>query len=186
MAKSYLFLANGCEECEALLVVDLLRRAGIDLVTVSLTDEKEILSAHNVPIRADITIAEVGQDADLLVLPGGLPGTEYLAESDALDKIIRDYHDAGKYLAAVCAGPSVYGRKGLLRGRKATCYPGFERYLQDAEYTADAVTVDGQFITANGLGACFVFPFKLIELLTDRQTAQDVADAVQFRGSLLP
>ncbi|MDO5695388.1 MAG: DJ-1/PfpI family protein [Eubacteriales bacterium] len=188
MKEVLLFLAEGFEECEALIVVDLFRRADIDIRTVSVTGDKEVVSAHNVRITADESIEDIWEDVwqgivepEMIILPGGMPGTEYLDRSRYLKRIIERQASRNGKIAAICAAPSILGRRGLLAGRRATCYPGFENFLSDAEYTADPVTVDGNYITANGLGAAVDFALTLIGELRDKEVADGVAQAILHR-----
>ena len=143
MAKIYVFLADGCEEIEALTPVDLLRRAGEDVCTVSIMGRKEVTGSHKITILADETIEE-GEfdDGDMLVLPGGMPGTLNLAGNETLAALIRSYDDQGKKLVAICAAPSILGVMGILKDKNAVCFPGFEEKLAGANVLdVPAVTV---------------------------------------------
>lgn len=181
MSKVYVFFAPGCEEVEGLTVVDLLRRAGVDTSIVSMGEELTIVSSHKVAITADLMFDDIKEDADMLVLPGGLPGTDNLAAHKGLAKMIEEYNQKGKYLAAVCAAPSVYGMMNLLENRCATCYPSFEDKLLGANFLAENVVVDGNFITSRGLGTCIDFGLKLVELLMDRDKADQLAKKIIYR-----
>lgn len=181
MKKAYLFFATGFEEVEALTVVDILRRGGVDCKTVSVTGDYDVTSSHAVTVRADLLFEEQGlEDGDMLILPGGIPGTPNLKAHAGLDKLIRHYHEAGKYLAAVCAAPTVYGEKGLLQGRKATCFPGMESGLVGAEHREDKVVCDGQFITSRGMGTCIDFGLTLLAKLTDEANAQTIGQKIVY------
>lgn len=181
MKKAYLFFATGFEEVEALTVVDILRRGGVDCKTVSITGDYDVTSSHAVTIRADLLFEEQSlEDGDMLILPGGIPGTPNLKAHAGLDKLIRQYHEAGKYLAAVCAAPTVYGEKGLLQGRKATCFPGMESGLVGAEHREDKVVCDGQFITSRGMGTCIDFGLTLLAKLTDEANAQTIGQKIVY------
>lgn len=181
MKKAYLFFATGFEEVEALTVVDILRRGGVDCKTVSVTGDYDVTSSHAVTIRADLLFEEQSlKDGDMLILPGGIPGTPNLKAHAGLDKLIRQYHEAGKYLAAVCAAPTVYGEKGLLQGRKATCFPGMESGLVGAEHREDKVVCDGQFITSRGMGTCIDFGLTLLAKLTDEGNAQTIGQKIVY------
>ncbi len=181
MKKAYLFFATGFEEVEALTVVDILRRGGVDCKTVSVTGDYDVTSSHAVTVRADLLFEEQGlKDGDMLILPGGIPGTPNLKAHAGLDKLIRQYHEAGKYLAAVCAAPTVYGEKGLLQGRKATCFPGMESGLVGAEHREDKVVCDGQFITSRGMGTCIDFGLTLLAKLTDEANAQTIGQKIVY------
>lgn len=160
----YLFLATGFEDIEALAPLDIIRRAGLDITTVSITGEKIVYSAHGVGVVADALLADVDLNgADMLVLPGGLPGSTNLDECEPLRQAILKHHAEGKPLAAICAAPMVYGHMGILEGVKATCYPGVQGQLKGAEYTGEIVTKDGQFITGRGPGAAMAFGYAIAE-----------------------
>ena len=147
----HLFLADGFEEIEALATVDVLRRCGIEVQTVSVTEEIIVEGAHGVGVVADELLESVDvTDSEALILPGGMPGAETLANTLKLQEILKVHAAKGGLCCAICAAPMVLGRLGLLKGRRATCYPGFEKFLEGAEYTATAVEEDGSFITANG------------------------------------
>lgn len=181
MKKAYLFYATGFEEVEALTVVDLLRRGGVDCRTVSITGDYDVTGSHNITIRADQVFEEDNmEDGDMLILPGGMPGTLNLKAHDGLDALIRTYEKNGRYLAAVCAAPTVFGEKGLLEGKKATCYPGMEDGLKGAAVLTDPVVTDGQFITSRGMGTCIAFGLRLLALLTDEATAEDIGKKVVY------
>ncbi len=163
MNTIYLFLADGFEDVEALGTVDILRRAGLHVRTVSIMKRLEVHSAHGITVRAD----ELFEDADhtlgeMLILPGGMPGASHLKDHNGLRAEIRMMAREGKSLAAICAAPMVYGDMGLLAGRRATCYPGFEKFLQDATYTAAPVEQDGNFITGKGPGVTFDFALAIV------------------------
>ena len=182
MSKVYVFMADGTEEVEALTVIDLLRRAKVDVVTVSVMEEKKIISSHNIGIEADELYGQSDyMDGDMIVLPGGMPGTTHLKNHEGLRKVLFFYRDTGKYLAAICAAPSVYGWNGMLEGKKAICYPGFEEELTGAIIANDGVVTDGQFITSKGLGTAIDFSLELITLLVNKETADNIAKAVQYR-----
>ena len=182
MSKVYVFMADGTEEVEALTVIDLLRRAKVEVVTVSIMESKKIISSHKIGIEADERYGESDyMDGDMLVLPGGMPGTTHLKNHEELRKVLFSYRDAGKYLAAICAAPSVYGWNGMLEGKKAICYPGFEEELKGAIVTDENVVTDGQFITSKGLGTAIDFSLELITLLVNAETAENIAKSVQYR-----
>ena len=164
MKTIIVFLAEGFEEIEALTPVDVLRRAGLVVQTVSIMDEQVVAGAHGVPVLADKMFAEINpEDAEMILLPGGLPGATNLDAHEGLGQLISDFAKAEKPLAAICAAPLVFGNRGLLQGKKATCYPGFETYLQGAEYTAALVEKDANFITGKGPGAAMEFAFAIVE-----------------------
>ncbi len=185
MSKVYILMADGFEEIEGITVVDLLRRARIDIKMVSITDTLKVVTSHNIEIKADILLSDIINEgeqemADMLVLPGGMKGTNNLKASAEVDSLIRKYQAAGKYLAAVCAAPTVYGEKGLLEGKKATCYPGLEDGLVGAVKMKDNVVVDGQFITSRGFGTSIDFGLKMIELLISAEKAQEIGTQIVY------
>ena len=183
MSKAVVLLAEGFEDVEAVAPIDLMRRAGVEVVTASITDDKVVKSSHGIPMTADITISALDGVADLLFLPGGGVGTNNLKASEAVAELIRAYLDAGKYLTAICAAPTVYGQMGLLEGKKATCYPGLEGQLLGAEWTGEDVNVavDGKFITSRGLGTSIDFGLKLVEVLVSKEKAEDIAGKVVYK-----
>ena len=173
--KAYIFLTTGFEEIEAICIIDILRRAGVNVETVSITNYKKILGAHNITILADTPIFEKINllDGDMLILPGGQPGTKNLNTCEKLKKLIQTYHDQNKYIAAICAAPLVFGEMGLLKGKRATCYPGYEGLLLGAEFAGnERVVVDGNIITSKGVGTAIEFSLKLVELLVGKKTAE--------------
>jgi len=181
MAKVYEFLATGFEDIEALIPLDIMRRGGVEFKTVSITGNKTVETAHGVKIEADLLFEEADlSDADLLMLPGGLPGATNLNMHKDLKKALVSQNEKGKMIAAICAAPLVLGRLGLLKGRRATCYPGFEKYMEGAEYTHELYTVDGNITTGEGPAATFPYAYALLSALTDRQTADGVADGMRF------
>lgn len=177
----YVFLAEGFEDIEALAPVDILRRAGLEVETVSITDEIVVRSAHGVGVVADRTLAEIDfDDAELMFLPGGLPGATNLDACQELREGLTGHFKAGRPIAAICAAPLVLGRLGILEGRRATCYPGFEGELKGADYTAALVEQDGQFITGKGPGAAMELGYVLVELLKDKQTADALREGMMY------
>lgn len=176
MGNVYLFLAEGFEEVEALSVVDILRRAGLSVKTVSVTGNECVSGAHGVGVKADMLFdaALIGADAEMLVLPGGLPGATNLAAHEGLRSLILDFGAAFRPLAAICAAPMVYGRLGLLKGRRATCYPGFEQYMEGAQPTGAMVEQDANFITGKGPGAAFDFALAIVAKLAGEAKAGEV------------
>ncbi|MDO5154823.1 MAG: DJ-1/PfpI family protein [Eubacteriales bacterium] len=183
MKKAYLFLATGFEEVEALTVCDLLRRAKVDCKLVSVTGDYDVMSSHGITIRADLLFDEKDlSDGEMIILPGGIPGTPNLKAHKGLHDLILAYQETGKYLAAVCAAPTVYGEMGLLEGKKATCYPGMEEGLLGATPQSDSVVVDGQFITSRGVGTSIDFGLTLVSLLENEQLANELAVGIVYRS----
>ncbi len=181
MASVYVFLANGFEEIEALTVVDLLRRARIDVTTVSITENILVHGAHGIDVMADILFKDNLSETDMLVLPGGGPGTRSLLAHEGLKDLLIDYDKKGRYLAAICAAPSVLGMHGLLEGKRAISYPGFEDKLKGAIVTNDKVVVDGNIITSKGPGTSIEFSLELIKILCGEETALQILDGIQYQ-----
>ncbi len=168
----YLFFAAGTEEAEALVTADIIRRAGLDLQIVSITDDHMVTGAHNIRVETDAVLREVDfSDAELLIFPGGLPGATNLADCADLNERIRDHVFIGRPVAAICAAPLILGRLGLLEGKRATCYPGFEGELRGASCTGALVEQDGLFITGKGPAAVFEFGYAIVERMKDKATA---------------
>lgn len=169
----YLFLANGFEEVEALTPLDYLRRCEVAVKTVAVGDNRLVTGSHGIPVMADLLLDEVDPtQMEMLILPGGMPGTLNLEASQPLQELLDDCAAQGKYIAAICAAPSILGHKGLLRGRRATCYTGFEDQLEGASFTGAAVERDGNIITARGAGVANQFAFCLAETLCGPERAQ--------------
>ncbi len=168
MSKVYEFLANGFEEIEALAPVDILRRGGQDVQTVSVTGQRKVESSHGVTIVADVLFEDVDlSDADMLLLPGGMPGSVNLNQHEGVRKALLAHHAKGRLIGAICAAPMVLGGLGLLQGKRATCSPGFETYLEGAEYTHELCTIDGTIITGEGPAASLPYAYQLLTMLTD-------------------
>jgi 4-methyl-5(b-hydroxyethyl)-thiazole monophosphate biosynthesis len=181
MAKVYLFLAEGFEEIEGLTVVDLLRRANIDIVMVSITGDLHVTGSHRITTIADALFDTIDySDADMLVLPGGLPGTNNLQEHKGLDLLLREFAQRDKKLAAICAAPRVLGSKGLLDGKNATCYPGNEDLLLGAHVMNSDVVKDGNITTSKGMGTAIDFSLSLIKTLKGPEEASRIAQAIQY------
>lgn len=176
MKKAIVFLANGFEEMEALGTVDILRRGGIEVTTVSITTDPVVIGAHNVPVTADTTLNNaLLNDADALILPGGMPGASNLNDSEAVKEALLGQYREGRIVAAICAAPMVLGGLGLLKGRKATCYPGFEPKLIGANVTGEAVEVSDNVITGKGPGLVMNFGLALVAAIKNDAVAEEVA-----------
>jgi len=177
MAKVLCFLAEGFEEIEALTPIDVLRRAGVELLTVSITNSEYVKAAHNVVVKADSIISNVVfEDADMILLPGGMPGARNLNNCELLKTKILEFNDQGKYLAAICAAPLVFGGLGILNNKIAICYPGYEDTLQGAILSSASVAVADNVITAKGVGAAMSFALQLVRMLVDDAMAEDLAN----------
>lgn len=181
MSKVYAFLADGFEETEAIAVIDLIKRAGISLEMVSITGTYDVTGTHDIKIEADSLVEEIDiDDADMLFLPGGLPGTINLATCGTLCDAIKKYNKEGKMLAAICAAPSVFGTLGILEGKKATCYPGFEEKLKGAEYVDDKAVRDGNIITARGMGAAIELGFEIIRAFMGDEKVKEISESIRY------
>lgn len=175
----YVLLADGFEEVEAIEPIDILRRGGVDVKTVGVTG-KVVTGSHGIPVTADIEINEVdGENMELLMLPGGA-GHELLDASDAVHALINFAAANNKYISAICAAPSILGKKMLLENKKATCFPGYEKYLYGANVTEDKVAVDGKFITGKGAGAAGDFGFAMLALLKNKEIADKIRETMQY------
>lgn len=175
----YVFLAEGFEEIEALAVVDILRRAKLTVCTVGIGG-LEICGAHGISVKTDMTDADVLDDVfDAIVLPGGMPGTVNLENSSVVQAAIQAAINNGAFIAAICAAPSILGHLGLLNGKKAVCYPGFEAALDGATVVNDLVVRDGCFITGKGAGAAIPFALEIVKSLVSEDTAKSLKDAMQ-------
>ncbi len=183
MAKVYVFLADGFEDVEALIPIDVLRRGGVEVTTVSITDFPLVQSAHQVNIETDQMFEQCDfSDADLLFLPGGMPGASNLFAHKGVCQALTQQAAAGRRIAAICASPAVVlAPLGILDGKRATCYPGFESALTKATYTADLVTVDGMVTTGEGPAAAFPFAYELLAQLVNAQIADQVAEGMRYK-----
>ena len=184
MSKAVVFFAEGTEECEALLVVDLLRRAKVDVTVASASGSREIVSSHKVQIRitADALAEEVDySDVDMVVLPGGIPGTPNLAANKTVTDTCVSFAKSGKKVAAICAAPSVLASLGLLEGRKATAHAGFQDKLAGAEVLDTEVVVDGNITTSYGLGGAIPFALELVRQLAGQAEADRIQNAIAYR-----
>jgi 4-methyl-5(b-hydroxyethyl)-thiazole monophosphate biosynthesis len=174
----YMFLANGFEEIEALCPLDLLRRAGCEVTTVGIGGDM-IRGAHGITVQADIPEGLFAEAApEMIILPGGMPGSKNLDESRTVDTVLKVAQRRGAYIAAICAAPMVLGHRGLLQGKEAICYPGFEKELTGAKISDKKVVRDGNIITAAGMGVALEFGLKLVEVLKGKQVADDLRRAV--------
>lgn len=175
MSTVYVFFADGFEEIEAFTAVDVLRRAGRNVVMVSVTPDEIVKGAHGIPVLCDKNVVNCDFfDAELLLLPGGMPGAATLGECEELRRVILRFAQSGKPLAAICAAPMVLGKLGVLKGKKATCYPGFEEYLEGAECTGAMVERDGNLITGKGPAAAMEFALAVVELLAGEEKVKEL------------
>lgn len=181
MAKIALLFTTGTEECEALIVADILRRAKEDLSIISVSGSKTVTGSHNITVIADELIEEHNfEEDDVLVIPGGMPGTNNLEANGYVQAAVDKLNAEGKLICAICAAPKIFGHKGLLAGKKAGIYPGMEDELQGANVSFDEVSVDGNIITSRGLGTAIPFALAILEKIEGRQTAVDMAKKIVF------
>lgn len=181
MKKIGVFLADGCEEIEALTVVDIARRAGMEVAMISVSGEKQVKSSHNVTFLTDIPAEYMDFDMlDGIVLPGGMPGTLNLGANEIVQKIIYEFAEKGKLVAAICAAPSVLGEAGLLQGKNATCHPGFEEKLLGANTSTEDVVVDGNIITSRGMGTAIPFALEIIRYFTDDSKVAEICKGLVY------
>ena len=182
MKNALVFLADGCEMCEALCVVDVLRRAGINVVTAGVTGER-VVSSHKVEIKADVKLSEVeNEEWDLVFAPGGMPGATNLASNDIVNSILLDTYNKGNIVSAICASPAVVlGPLGIITSGKATCYPGCEDYAPEIEFVTDGVVVDGNVVTGKSAGWAFDLGLKLISLLEGDEKAENVRASIYYK-----
>lgn len=177
MKKSYLFLAEGFEETEALAVVDILRRGKVEVEIVSISSQPDVKGAHGISVKADTLLKDVAcTEAECLIFPGGMPGAQHLAENRELIEWLQRHFEAGAWVAAICAAPAlVLGQLRTSRPLQLTCYPGFEKYLSRATVSTEGVVVDGNVVTGKGPGYAMAFGLKVLEKLTSAENAKQVA-----------
>lgn len=183
MRQSFVFLADGFEDIEAITVIDLLRRADIPVKTVSINNSLQVKSAHGVSVTADLLFEDTMFDnPEWLILPGGMPGATNLYDYTPLHGLLkRQYESTDGHLAAICAAPAVvFGQLGLLVGEKATCYPGFENMLTGAEHVDAPVVVSGKFVTASGPAKAMLWALKIIELQCGPQKSEEIANGLLY------
>jgi 4-methyl-5(b-hydroxyethyl)-thiazole monophosphate biosynthesis len=170
-------LAPGFEEIEAITIIDVLRRAGISVTTVSLSESVDVEGAHGITVKADkLFSGSVFDGADMIVLPGGMPGSVNLNNHEGLRRKIVEFNNQGRYLGAICAAPLVFGELGLLKNREATCYPGFEHHLKEAILSTQPVVQDGKIITGRGAGKALGFSLMLVEVLAGKNVAESIGE----------
>ncbi len=181
MSRACIFLADGFEEIEGLTVVDILRRAGVEIHMVSITDEAKVTGAHGIEIKCDTCIGQEDfSETELFVLPGGMPGTKNLGACKVLTELLTTSFAAGKKIAAICAAPSVLGDLDILKGKKACCYPGFEERLAGAQVTFDRVAQDGTVTTSRGMGTAIPFALSLVSQLVSEEKAKELARGIIY------
>ena len=183
MKKIGIFMADGCEEIEGLTVVDIVRRAKMEIVMISITGKREVTSSHQVTFLTDALAAEVDYDTlDGIVLPGGMPGTLNLQADETVNKVIRQFAADGRLVCAICAAPSVLGAAGILEGKCATCHPGFEEKLTGAKVEEKEVVVDGNVITSRGMGTAIPFALEIVRYFADDEAVEQVRKGLVYRA----
>ncbi len=171
----YVHFAEGTEEIEFVTITDLLRRSSTDAVSVSITGNKKVKGAHGIVIETDMTFEEADYDScDMIVLPGGMPGTLHMAEHRGLTDMIKSFDASGRRIAAICAAPMVLAGCGILSGKKAVIYPGMEEYLGDAEVTSARVQTDGNIITSQGPGTAMEFALEIVRTVKGDKAADEL------------
>lgn len=182
MGKVCIFFAEGFEEIEALTVVDLLRRAGIETDMVSVNEELQVTGSHQVTVTMNKIIKEINFDeVDMLVLPGGMPGTQNLEACIPLMEQLEDFYQKKKYISAICAAPRILGDWGMLKGRNACCYPGEEGHLDGATVTRNEVEVSEHIITARGMGCSIPFGLAIVARFLGDEAAINLAKKIVFK-----
>ena len=173
MPKAVLFLTDGFEETEAITTIDILRRGDVEVVTASLSDKKTVIGKHNIIIQADTIFANIAKDDsfEMLIIPGGT--LDYTEHEELLD-LIRKYDNEKKKLAAICAAPAVFGKAGILKGKKTVCYPGVEPWLTGAIIESSIVETDGHITTSKGPATSVFFALRLLEILKSREIADKI------------
>lgn len=181
MAKVVVMLAEGFEEIEGLTVVDLLRRAEVEVNMVSITGNLFVTGSHNIMVKADTLLEEETFDeTDMIVLPGGMPGTKHLGEHYQVISLLKEFYEKDKYIAAICAAPSILGLNGLLKGKKATSFPSFRDKLLEATVVDEKSIIDGKIITSKGMGTAIDFSLDLIKILKDKETSDNIGKSIQY------
>ena len=182
MKKVSVLLADGFEEIEALTVVDLLRRARVYVDTVSVTEDYIVHGAHGINVQTEDLFEEADfVESDMIVLPGGIPGTPNLDAHEGVKRVVKDFYNEGKYIGAICAAPTVLGNLGLLKGKHVSCHPSVESDIQDAVLTGSPVSVDQNIITSQGVGTAIAFALKLVEVLVGEDKAMEISQGIVYR-----
>lgn len=178
------FLADGFEDCEALITVDMLRRGSVPADMISITDDLEVHSSHGVTMKADMVLMEfLPEDYDVLILPGGKVGTKNLENCQVLINALKAHFEAGKLTCAICAAPSILGHLGILKGRHYTCFPGFEEAGFGGTYEMELAVTDGNLITGRGMGATIEFARSILKQIADENTLKRVEYGMQYEHS---
>lgn len=182
MSKIAVFFAEGFEEIEALTVVDLCRRAGIEVQMVSVTGKRSVTGSHKIAVEADALLSEaVFESFDMLVLPGGMPGTKNLESCAPLMEQFDRFYEAGRCISAICAAPSIFGHRGYLKGRNACSYPGYEDELTGAVVSENPVEVSEHVTTSRGMGTAILFGLAIVERFCGREKAEALSKGIVYR-----
>ena len=183
MSEVCMFFGTGYEEVEALAAIDIMRRAGIEVDMVSITGEKYVTSSHKVTVEMDCLLEDVDfEKVKMIVLPGGMPGTTNLEACAPLMEQVEKFYEQKKLLAAICAAPSIFGHRGMLKGRNACCYPSFESHLEGATVTKNPCEVSDHVITSRGMGCAVDFGLAIVEKLRGKEAADKVAESIIYTG----
>ncbi len=182
--KCAIFFAEGFEECEGLITVDMLRRGGVHIDTVSVSEDKAVRGSHGITVLADLAFSEFDPAGyEVLILPGGRVGTQNLEKCTELKDSLKKHFESGKLTCAICAAPSVYGHMGMLKGRHYTCFPTFDEAAFGGTYEAVPAVTDGNLITGRGMGATIEFSEEILRQLTDEETLKSVRNGMQYFGN---
>lgn len=182
MSRLAVFFAEGYEEIEALTVVDICRRGGVETDMVSVTGESEVTGSHGIIVKMDKKFEEADfEEYDMIVLPGGMPGTKNLEAHQGLMDRVDEFYAKGKYIAAICAAPSIFGHRGILKGKRACSYPSFESHLEGADVTSGPVEVSGNVITSRGMGTAIDFGLVILGIFSGEEKAEELAKGIVYR-----
>ncbi len=178
----YVFFADGFEEVEALTTVDLIRRAGVELKMVSIMERKTVYGAHGINIETDLLFEDIDEEAEMMILPGGMPGTTNLKAHQGLARLLKKQYEEKKWLAAICAAPSVFAELGFLMEKNATSYPGWLKSGENCgSYLEEEVVVDGKIVTSRGVGTAIAFSLALIKILVDEEMSDRIAASIIYK-----
>ncbi len=181
MKQAVMLFATGFEEVEALMAVDILRRGGVEVKLASITEDMAVCGSHGIQVGMDTTLVQTElKEMDAILLPGGMPGTLNLGKDEAVCRALKQMNEAGKIVGAICAAPSVLGACGILEGRRATCYPGFEDKLTGAEFVDEMAVADGNVVTSRGLGTAMEFGFMLLSILESQEKSDEIRRSIVF------
>lgn len=181
MKKAIVLLAKGFEEVEALTVVDVLRRGGVHCITCSIDGEETVLGSHSIHVKSNNLIEKTDVDKyDALIIPGGMPGAASLRDCERVIELVKKFNNENKLIAAICAGPIVLSKADVIKGKKVTSYPGFEKELGEVTYCEEIVVQDGNIITSRGPATAMYFGFKILENLADKETVENLKEAMML------